>query len=158
VLDLPQSGVALIFEPLTKTEREMLAKAGQIEAVPDSAKAAHIEVALRQNAQLETGRPACIERHNVAQGALIASLTLQIIRDQIKDRQSQELSDPDTSIENYGTIFLFRMNTPAGSEWVSPKQYVLTTDRNRDRLGGECMRSMAARRGVDNETSPRVTA
>ena len=33
-LNLPQIGVSLIFEPLTKTEREMLAKAGQIDAVP----------------------------------------------------------------------------------------------------------------------------
>ncbi len=33
-LNLPQIGVSLIFEPLTKTEREMLAEAGQISAVP----------------------------------------------------------------------------------------------------------------------------
>jgi hypothetical protein len=25
----------------------------------------------------------------------------------------------DISIENHGSIFLFRMNSPAGSEWVS---------------------------------------
>ena len=33
-LNLPQIGMSLIFEPLTKTEREMFAKAGQIDAVP----------------------------------------------------------------------------------------------------------------------------
>jgi hypothetical protein len=33
-LNLPQIGNSLIFEPLTKTEREMFAKAGQIHAVP----------------------------------------------------------------------------------------------------------------------------
>jgi hypothetical protein len=27
--------------------------------------------------------------------------------------------NPDISIENHGTIFLFRINTPAGSEWVT---------------------------------------
>lgn len=33
-VNLPEIGKSLIFEPLTKTEREMLAKAGQIDAVP----------------------------------------------------------------------------------------------------------------------------
>jgi hypothetical protein len=33
-VNLPQIGVSLIFDPLTKTEREMFAKAGQIDAVP----------------------------------------------------------------------------------------------------------------------------
>jgi hypothetical protein len=33
-LNLPQIGKSLIFEPLSKTEREMFAKAGQIDAVP----------------------------------------------------------------------------------------------------------------------------
>ena len=33
-VNLPQIGMSLIFEPLTQTEREMLAKAGQIDAVP----------------------------------------------------------------------------------------------------------------------------
>jgi len=33
-LNLPQIGVSLIFDPLTKTEREMFAKAGQIDSVP----------------------------------------------------------------------------------------------------------------------------
>jgi len=33
-LNLPELGQSLIFEPLTQTEREMLAKAGQIDAVP----------------------------------------------------------------------------------------------------------------------------
>ncbi len=27
--------------------------------------------------------------------------------------------NPDISIENHGTIFLFRLNTPAAVEWVS---------------------------------------
>jgi hypothetical protein len=27
--------------------------------------------------------------------------------------------NPDISIENHGTIFLFRLNTPAAAEWVS---------------------------------------
>jgi len=27
--------------------------------------------------------------------------------------------NPDISIENHGTLFLFRMNTPAAAEWVS---------------------------------------
>jgi len=27
--------------------------------------------------------------------------------------------NPDISIENHGTIFLFRLSTPAASEWVS---------------------------------------
>jgi hypothetical protein len=27
--------------------------------------------------------------------------------------------NPDISIENHGTVFLFRMNTPAAVEWVS---------------------------------------
>ena len=27
--------------------------------------------------------------------------------------------NPDISIENHGTIFLFRPNTPAAAEWVS---------------------------------------
>ena len=30
--------------------------------------------------------------------------------------------NPDISIGNHGTIFLFRMNTPAAAEWVS--QYI----------------------------------
>jgi len=33
-VNLPEIGKSLIFEPLTQTEREMLAKAGQIDAVP----------------------------------------------------------------------------------------------------------------------------
>jgi hypothetical protein len=33
-LNLPETAQSLIFEPLTKTEREMLATAGQIDAVP----------------------------------------------------------------------------------------------------------------------------
>ena len=33
-VNLPQIGMSLIFEPLTKTEREMFAKAGKIDAVP----------------------------------------------------------------------------------------------------------------------------
>ncbi len=33
-VNLPQIGKSLVFEPLTKTEREMLAKASKIEAVP----------------------------------------------------------------------------------------------------------------------------
>jgi hypothetical protein len=33
-VSLPQIGKTLVFEPLTKTEREMFAKAGKIEAVP----------------------------------------------------------------------------------------------------------------------------
>jgi hypothetical protein len=33
-VNLPQIGKSLVFEPLTKTEREMFAKAGKIEAVP----------------------------------------------------------------------------------------------------------------------------
>ncbi len=33
-LNLPQTGRVLIYEPLTKAEREQLAKAGQIQAVP----------------------------------------------------------------------------------------------------------------------------
>ena len=33
-MNLPLRGVSLIFQPLTKTEREELAKAGQIEFVP----------------------------------------------------------------------------------------------------------------------------
>jgi hypothetical protein len=33
-VNLPQIGKSLVFEPLTPTEREMLAKAGKIEAVP----------------------------------------------------------------------------------------------------------------------------
>ena len=33
-MNLPQIGKSLIFEPLTKTEREIFAKAGQIDAVP----------------------------------------------------------------------------------------------------------------------------
>jgi hypothetical protein len=33
-VNLPQIGMSLIFDPLTKKEREMFAKAGQIEAVP----------------------------------------------------------------------------------------------------------------------------
>ena len=33
-MNLPEIGKALIFEPLTATEREMFAKAGQIDAVP----------------------------------------------------------------------------------------------------------------------------
>src|ERR1700686_4817135 len=33
-VNLPQIGMSLIFDPLTKTEREMFAKAGQIDAVP----------------------------------------------------------------------------------------------------------------------------
>ena len=33
-VNLPEIGKSLIFEPLTKTEREMFAKAGQIDAVP----------------------------------------------------------------------------------------------------------------------------
>jgi hypothetical protein len=33
-VNLPQIGVSLIFDPLTKTEREMFAKAGKIDAVP----------------------------------------------------------------------------------------------------------------------------
>ena len=27
--------------------------------------------------------------------------------------------NPDISIEDHGTLFLFRMNTPAAAEWVS---------------------------------------
>jgi hypothetical protein len=27
--------------------------------------------------------------------------------------------NPDISIENHGTIFLFRLNTPSAAEWVS---------------------------------------
>jgi hypothetical protein len=33
-VNLPQIGKSLIFDPLTKTEREMFAKAGKIDAVP----------------------------------------------------------------------------------------------------------------------------
>ena len=33
-VNLPQIGMSLIFDPLTKTEREMFAKAGRIDAVP----------------------------------------------------------------------------------------------------------------------------
>jgi hypothetical protein len=33
-LNLPELGQSLTFEPLTRTEREMLAKAGQIDTVP----------------------------------------------------------------------------------------------------------------------------
>lgn len=33
-VNLPEIGMSLIFDPLTKTEREMFAKAGQIDAVP----------------------------------------------------------------------------------------------------------------------------
>jgi hypothetical protein len=33
-LNLPQIGKSLVFEPLTKTEKEMLAKAGQNDSVP----------------------------------------------------------------------------------------------------------------------------
>jgi hypothetical protein len=33
-VNLPQIGMSLVFEPLTKTERETLAKAGRIESVP----------------------------------------------------------------------------------------------------------------------------
>jgi hypothetical protein len=33
-VNLPQIGVSLIFDPLSKTEREMFAKAGQINTVP----------------------------------------------------------------------------------------------------------------------------
>jgi hypothetical protein len=33
-VNLPQIGLSLLFDPLTKTEREMFAKAGQIDAVP----------------------------------------------------------------------------------------------------------------------------
>ena len=33
-VNLPQIGVSLVFDPLSKTEREMFAKAGQIDAVP----------------------------------------------------------------------------------------------------------------------------
>jgi hypothetical protein len=33
-MNLPQIGKSLVFEPLTATEREMFAKAGQIDAVP----------------------------------------------------------------------------------------------------------------------------
>jgi hypothetical protein len=33
-MNLPQIGKSLIFEPLTATEREMFAKAGQIDALP----------------------------------------------------------------------------------------------------------------------------
>lgn len=33
-VNLPQIGKSLVFEPLTKTERETLAKAGKIETVP----------------------------------------------------------------------------------------------------------------------------
>jgi hypothetical protein len=33
-VNLPQIGKTLVFEPLTKTEREMFAKAGKMEAVP----------------------------------------------------------------------------------------------------------------------------
>jgi hypothetical protein len=33
-LNLPETAQSLIFEPFTKTEREMLASAGQIDAVP----------------------------------------------------------------------------------------------------------------------------
>jgi len=33
-MNLPEIGKSLIFEPLTATEREMFAKAGQIDAVP----------------------------------------------------------------------------------------------------------------------------
>jgi hypothetical protein len=33
-VNLPQIGMSLIFDPLTKTEREMFAKAGKIDAVP----------------------------------------------------------------------------------------------------------------------------
>jgi hypothetical protein len=33
-VNLPQFGMSLIFDPLSKTEREMFAKAGQIETLP----------------------------------------------------------------------------------------------------------------------------
>ena len=33
-VNLPQIGMSLIFDPLSKTEREMFAKAGQIDALP----------------------------------------------------------------------------------------------------------------------------
>ena len=33
-MNLPEIGESLVFDPLTKTEREMFAKAGQIETVP----------------------------------------------------------------------------------------------------------------------------
>jgi hypothetical protein len=33
-LNLPQSGVALVYTPMTKSEREMLAKAKQVETIP----------------------------------------------------------------------------------------------------------------------------
>jgi hypothetical protein len=33
-VNLPQIGMSLIFDPLTKTEREMFAKAGRIDTVP----------------------------------------------------------------------------------------------------------------------------
>ena|ERR1700681_2503492 len=33
-VNLPQIGMSLIFDPLSKTEREMFAKAGQIDTVP----------------------------------------------------------------------------------------------------------------------------
>ena len=33
-LNLPQIGMSLVYDPLSKTEREMYAQAGQIDAVP----------------------------------------------------------------------------------------------------------------------------
>jgi hypothetical protein len=33
-VNLPAIGMSLVFDPLTKTEREMFAKAGHIDAVP----------------------------------------------------------------------------------------------------------------------------
>jgi hypothetical protein len=37
------------------------------------------------------------------------------------ERENMETpnSQPDVSIENHGSIFLFRTNTPAAAEWVS---------------------------------------
>jgi len=52
----------------------------------DSAKAAHIEVALRQNAQLERDGQRALGVTTWRKGALIASPTLQTIRDGIKDK------------------------------------------------------------------------
>ena len=33
--------------------------------------------------------------------------------------QSPSKTPPDFLVENHGSIFLFRMNTPAAAEWVS---------------------------------------
>ena len=54
--------------------------------VADSAKAAHIEVALTQNAQLERDGQRAFSVTTWRKGALIASPTLQTIRDEIKDK------------------------------------------------------------------------